>query len=332
MPIPVSVTATTAVPSLRLGVDPHAPSLGRVAQGVVHQDQHQLAQLVGVAAHLEPGRGRDVERHLAVGGERLHRLRRGRHELAEIERAVGGRAALPAGEREQRVDERREPIGLGQDLGRLLALGLLLLQELGVRPDHRQRRSQLVRGVGDEHLLALERRRHGRERLAGQEPAADRRDGEAPGDAEQHERQQAVERILLGLHRPRHLHDQRRAQPLRVDPLRHPVALDRAHVRPAARSRPARTGGSTGCRCCARARPIRRCRRRCTRRRRWSRWRRRTRPSCTSPPPGRRSRAGRGRRSSAAGAPRAGRRPCPGRAGTAPAPRRTRPSGGCGCW
>ena len=111
MPIPVSVTATTAVPSLRWASTAHAAPLGRVAQGVVDQDQH-AAGAAGRGCRAPPGRWpvADVERHLAVGGERLHRLGRGRDQLAEVEpadrrpcRAARGRAraasrrAPPAG-------------------------------------------------------------------------------------------------------------------------------------------------------------------------------------------------------------------------------------------
>ena len=83
-----------------------------------------------------------------------------------------------------------------------------------------------------------------------------------PPPAQQHERQEAVEGVLLGLRRSRHLDTQRRGSAASSRSAASPLALDRAHVR-RSRSRPARTGGSTGCRCCARVRRTPRCRRRC---------------------------------------------------------------------
>ena len=80
----------------------------------------------------------------------------------EVDRApLEGTAGVEARQQQQVLDQRRHPLGLDLDLahglpqGGGLVLGTGAPGQLGVPLDGRQRRPQLVRGVGDElpHLL-----------------------------------------------------------------------------------------------------------------------------------------------------------------------------------
>ena len=91
----------------------HRAAGRRVAQRVVEQDQHQLPELVAVPLDQEPTLALPREHDTAFAGQRLHRLdcpvdHRGQVEQIAL-RPVG---RLAAGERQQRVDERRQAVGL----------------------------------------------------------------------------------------------------------------------------------------------------------------------------------------------------------------------------
>ena len=122
----------------------------RVAQEVAEH----LAQLVGVAEH--GGAAVGVERDLAVGGGRARVVDGVAGERGDVELVVRrvGHLVEPR-EREQVLDEHAHPRGLVLDAAhRALLLGTLghgaHAEQLRVAADRRQRRAQLVRGVGDE--------------------------------------------------------------------------------------------------------------------------------------------------------------------------------------
>ena len=105
------------------------------------------------AAPLDLGR----EPHVALVGERPPRLGALAHARA-VSTALGGRrAGVGAREREQALDEVGEPLDLGQR-----AFGVAVLEPQAQR---RQRRAQLVRGVGDELVLRAHEQPELRDRL-----------------------------------------------------------------------------------------------------------------------------------------------------------------------
>ncbi len=134
-----------------------------VADGVVDEVGRERRERAGVAV--------DPERFEALGAE-IDVLRGGEarvlgHDVARDGREVdvrvrrGLRRVVLAGEREQLLDDaRRAPEAAAQRVQRGGALGLApgALGELGLQVHRRERRAQLVRGVGDERLLRVERR------------------------------------------------------------------------------------------------------------------------------------------------------------------------------
>ena len=79
---------------------------------------------------------------------------------AQRRRADRQRPLVGARDHQQVLGEARQPVGLlgGRPHGRLeLSRAPLAQRQLELGPQDRQRRAQLVAGVGDEHALALER-------------------------------------------------------------------------------------------------------------------------------------------------------------------------------
>ena len=146
-----------AVAALDRGLDRGA-GIG-VAERVLHQVQHEPVQLVLHAVDLDAGRGRD--RDLVVARDRLELRRGGRDDVAEVDRPVRDLAAGVGARQQQQVGHQpAHPAAGAQRGGGGLALLALqrLLEQLEVGQHRRQRRAQLVRGVGDELALAHERR------------------------------------------------------------------------------------------------------------------------------------------------------------------------------
>ena len=119
---------------------------------------------------------------------------RGRHQLELA--AVGAR---------QRQQVLREPLDAG-DFGAhvveqftiaLERLGPILIEQVGCRPQDGQRRAQLVRGVGHELLLSLERLLDGHQRSTGQEPGATEHQQQTQAAASYQHQDQKMERSLL---------------------------------------------------------------------------------------------------------------------------------------
>ena len=106
------------------------------------------------------GAGGEGERDALCLGLRASGLDALRGDRAQIERRPRGRACRPRpGEEEQVADEVEEPVRVALDDAQEPALlvgqvaGLAVEQELGVAPDRRQRRAQLVRDERDELVL-----------------------------------------------------------------------------------------------------------------------------------------------------------------------------------
>ena len=150
-----------------------------MVDGVVEQDQHDLDE----ARTIDLGQRRagrvGQQRHVVLGGEGARAADRVAHQLRDVDGGpledepgrVEGRQA------EEVVHERGEAVGLADDVGQerlaLLADEGLPIQDLGVGPDQRGRCPQLVRCIGDEPALGLER--------------APDRDERSAGDDERHE-------------------------------------------------------------------------------------------------------------------------------------------------
>jgi hypothetical protein len=146
----------TALERDRLEVDRALP----VAQRVVDQVAERLAQARRVGAHHKAVGYRDGDQPLAAV---LHVARPDRLEHVghrDVLRVEGQLVALGARHQEQIVDQARQALRLvdgGADsAGELRARGAVARDELELGPEHRQRRAQLVAGVGGEAALALE--------------------------------------------------------------------------------------------------------------------------------------------------------------------------------
>jgi hypothetical protein len=137
---------------------------------------------------------RQLQGHRAGGGQGAQALGGGRGHVADVGRpsAHGESALVGAREREQRVDDRREPLDLldraAQHRGglRVEVVGAQAHLELG--PHRGRRRAQLVRRVGDEAVLLLharlDARQHGVQRDGGlRDLVAGRRLGQAVREA-----------------------------------------------------------------------------------------------------------------------------------------------------
>ena len=130
--------------------------LDRVAGEVAQR----LREAVGVGAERAGGDRRELE--AALGGE-AHAVPQLRDERPQVDRLdVQELPLFGLREQQQIVDQARD----ARDLGLHEALDAADLRErrIGLRAehlelaaDHRQRRAQLVRGVGDERALAGER-------------------------------------------------------------------------------------------------------------------------------------------------------------------------------
>ena len=115
-----------------------------------------------------PARVRD-DPHPALGGEGADAPRRLEHERAQVlgRRGEGELRRVRLRQGQQVSDEPAHPVGFGDDvLGECRAVRLnqaLPLEHLSVRADQRHRRAQLVRGIGDEAALGIERTADGDE-------------------------------------------------------------------------------------------------------------------------------------------------------------------------
>jgi hypothetical protein len=127
----------------------------RVPGSVVEQVAHQLPQQHGRSGHLHRHQRRALDDDLAA--PRTHPGDRLDHDLVEVHETLSvGLGAGQPGQQEQRGDQGLQPGALGEDvLGQLRhgdPVGVRT-SHLGDLPDHRQRRAQLVGGVGDELAL-----------------------------------------------------------------------------------------------------------------------------------------------------------------------------------
>ena len=130
---------------------------GRVPGRVLDQVERQAMKVV---AHTGHDRRLGVDRELVVLGHRTELGGRLEQHVGEVGRAAGhGSAGVGAREQQQVADEPAHPPGGAQrGLGSIGLLAVELLgEQLEVREQAGQRRAQLVRGVGDELPLALER-------------------------------------------------------------------------------------------------------------------------------------------------------------------------------
>ena len=135
------------------------PPVGGVGHRVAHEVQQRLHELVGLAGDPQVRPRFDAYRpppEPAAARRRL--LEQGR----DVERLVDARRRrLEAREREQVVHETAHARHLvGDEREFLVALGRVHVQvthHLDVPGDHRERRAQLVRGVGGEAALLAER-------------------------------------------------------------------------------------------------------------------------------------------------------------------------------
>ena len=208
MPEPVSATSQRAELSRRVDAHVDAAAGRGVLDGVVDQDQQHLLDTVRI------GLDRGVDIGADSGELDLGRLRqrRGatnhvRGDFAELDRR-GHQLQLAASERASVEQVRRQALharDLGAHVVEQLAVGVErlvapLIEQVGRRAEHGQRRAQLVRRVGDELLLALERRpgsapaRGPTETRRRQTTAA----SPSPPPPSKHQ-QQRVQRGLLGL-------------------------------------------------------------------------------------------------------------------------------------
>ncbi len=115
--------------------------------------------------------------------------------------------ASVGGELEQVADEPAEPVGLGDDVGdeRPAVVGdePLTLHDVGVGPDERRRRPQLVRRIGDEPALGLERAADRDEGAPGDDERDDGRPDQADDPDEQDRRDDALRLLVVqGEHEP----------------------------------------------------------------------------------------------------------------------------------
>ena len=163
MPGPSSSTTSDAPPP----IGPHGdadPAVGRaVADGVVDQDHDQLAQPGRVAGHDRRLRV-DLDPDASVGRGLAHRRRAVGGHVTQVDRDVLERdgARIGAGEQQQVLHDRGHVADLVVDVlerGADRADGRVAMSRevLDAAPDDRQRRPQLVAGVGRELALAAQR-------------------------------------------------------------------------------------------------------------------------------------------------------------------------------
>ena len=134
-----------------------------MADGIVDEDHHELAEAGRIAAEL--GRLRvDEHLHTAFRGRPRERRRRGRRDVAQVDRDALERdgPGVGAGQQQQVIDHRRQVVDLVADVGQGAAharhrLRCMAAQVVHAGPDHGQRGPQLVRRIGGEFPLAAQR-------------------------------------------------------------------------------------------------------------------------------------------------------------------------------
>jgi hypothetical protein len=144
--------------AVRIALQParrDAPPIGRVAHGIAQQIAHGAGEFVVDARHLEP-RLR-IELHLmAPCRQQFGLTEHARHQRLRGDPSIGrwARAAFELGQRQQIVDQRLDAISLLTHQGQHPRLLGCRQRHTGQRVDearqHRQRRANLVRDVGDE--------------------------------------------------------------------------------------------------------------------------------------------------------------------------------------
>ena len=191
MPTPVSATSTWAL----LAVAPHADvdvaAWRRVLDGVVDQDQQHLLQAIRVGLDGGVRRRLGVQRRAGRPGSApaascAAPLRAATSAMLERRGHQLELARVRARQRQQVLRQPLHARDLGAHVVEQLAVVLerlvaVLVEQVGRRAQHGQRRAQLVRRVGDELLLPLERLLDRNQRAAGQEPG--RRRATAAGPA-----------------------------------------------------------------------------------------------------------------------------------------------------
>ena len=211
--IPGPSSSTTSDAPLPFGPDGDPDtSVGRaVADGVVDQDHHELAEPGRIAGHHRRLRI-DLDPDAAIGRGLAHRRGAIGRDVAEIDRDALQRHGprIGAGEQQQVLDDRGHVADLVIDVlergtdrrDRLVAVPL---EVLDAAPDDGQRRAQLVARVGRELALASQRDALVGQRLADRDERPPRIDGpeperheddDDPADEQDHEHH--VERPLLG--------------------------------------------------------------------------------------------------------------------------------------
>jgi hypothetical protein len=149
--------------ALALDAQGDAPAARGVLDGVVEQIHDHLLEARPVALHRHPARSCAGDTQLLVLGEQTHLIGGGAGQLRQVKAHPFGRGftGIQARQREQTLDD----LGEARDLLEHAAEGLtgLTLQPLILRqalklPAHDgERRAQLVRGVRDELLGAVDR-------------------------------------------------------------------------------------------------------------------------------------------------------------------------------
>ena len=181
MPGPSSSTVSRACPSLAASARSMRPRAW--ARGVVAEVAHEPREIAIVP-------GDPCRRHrVRVDGQRRcvpqpNGLRE--HHVVEIHLGVRQPqgALVEPREQEQIVHDRLQPDALlGHRRRELAHVGRRRMRagDLRVLTDRSDRRTQLVRRVGDEPTLPIARRSHGREGHAGDPPGHERRDEEHRG-------------------------------------------------------------------------------------------------------------------------------------------------------
>ena len=162
-------------PAVELAVrEADARALGRDADGVVEQVRDRPLEHVPVALDDPARNDGGLERHGAGGCRRRELLARVLEQCPERNGLAAGCGRVEAGQREQIVGQPRHPVDRALDHRR--RRGSALVGRLGVGEgeveiglDDRERRPQLVRGVGDEAPLRregeVESRQHRVERV-----------------------------------------------------------------------------------------------------------------------------------------------------------------------
>ena len=238
-PRPVVVDHQDRFPALGPDGHRHHSPDRTVADRIVDEDRHELAQPGRIADDLD-GTGVERDPDLRPGrqpGQAGGRI--GRH-VGQVDGLAGqlDRARVAPGEQEQVLDERGQVIGLGRDVvdGRAdLADRLVRVpaEVLGAGPDDGQGRPQLVAGVRREFALVAERVPDRDEGATGDDGARGEGREQRHEPADRQDREERLERVPLGRDVLAHLEDvdgpgalDRHAQ----DADRRPLDLDRPDV------------------------------------------------------------------------------------------------------